>query len=36
MPLLFQLSRPLDDLADLLLEDFAGQRLRMYDILIFS
>jgi three-Cys-motif partner protein len=28
-PLLFALSRPLDDLEDLLLKDFAGQRLTM-------
>jgi three-Cys-motif partner protein len=28
-PLLFELSRPLDDLEDMLLSDFAGQRLSM-------
>jgi len=28
-PLLFELSRPLDDLEDMLLSDFAGQRLAM-------
>ena len=32
MPLLFQLSRPLDDLAEMLLENFAGRRLTMRDI----
>jgi three-Cys-motif partner protein len=31
-PMLFELSRPLDDLAAMLLNDFAGQRLRMRDI----
>jgi len=31
-PLLFQLSSPLDDLADLLLRDFSGRRLSMIDI----
>lgn len=30
--LLFQLSRPLDDLADMLLEEFAGQTLTMKEI----
>jgi hypothetical protein len=28
-PLLFELSRPLDDLEDMLLEDFAGRRLSL-------
>ena len=31
-PLLFELARPLDDLADMLLRDFAGQCLTMDDI----
>ncbi len=31
-PFLFQLSRPLDDLADMLLETFAGQTLKMVEI----
>jgi len=31
-PLLFELSRPLDDLAEMLLADFSGQRLRMEEI----
>lgn len=31
-PSLFELSRPLDDLADLLLSDFAGQTLTMREI----
>lgn len=31
-PSLFELSRPLDDLADLLVEDFAGQTLTMGEI----
>ena len=31
-PLLFEYSRPLDDLGDLLLRDFTGRRLRMVDI----
>lgn len=31
-PLLFEYSRPLDDLGDLLLRDFAGKRLKMVDI----
>jgi hypothetical protein len=31
-PMLFELSRPLDDLAEMLLQDFGGQRLRMRDI----
>lgn len=31
-PLLFELTRPLDDLADMLLEHFAGKTLRMKDI----
>jgi hypothetical protein len=31
-PLLFELSRPLDDLAEMLLSDFAGQRLRMKEV----
>lgn len=31
-PLLFALSRPLDDLADSLLTDFSGETLSMYDI----
>ena len=31
-PLLFEYSRPLDDLGDLLLRDFAGKQLKMVDI----
>ena len=31
-PVLFELSRPLDDLADMLLNDFAGQSLTMGQI----
>ena len=31
-PLLFELSRPLDDLGDMLLRDFVGQRIEMIDI----
>lgn len=31
-PILFDLARPLDDLAGMLLSDFAGQTLRMQDI----
>ncbi len=31
-PVLFELSRPLDDLADMLLNDFAGQSLTMRHI----
>lgn len=31
-PVLFELSRPLDDLADMLLSDFAGQNLTMRQI----
>ena len=31
-PLLFELSRPLDDLGDMLLRDFVGQRIKMIDI----
>ena len=31
-PLLFELSRPLDDLADMLLTDFAGKRMTMKQI----
>jgi three-Cys-motif partner protein len=31
-PLLFELSRPLDDLTDMLLDEFAGQTLTMLDI----
>ena len=31
-PVLFELSRPLDDLADTLLNDFAGQNLTMAQI----
>ena len=31
-PLLFDLSRPLDDLENMLLDEFAGQTLRMKDI----
>lgn len=31
-PVLFELSRPLDDLAEMLLADFAGQTLRMEEI----
>ena len=31
-PFLFELSRPLDDLGDMLLRDFAGQKLKMSDI----
>ncbi|ATB33884.1 three-Cys-motif partner protein TcmP [Melittangium boletus] len=31
-PILFDLTRPLDDLAGMLLADFAGQSLRMQDI----
>lgn len=31
-PVLFELSRPLDDLADMLLNDFAGQNLTMRQI----
>jgi len=31
-PLLFELSRPLDDLAELLLDEFAGQQLTMKEI----
>ena len=31
-PLLFELSRPLDDLADMLLMDFAGRRITMKQI----
>jgi hypothetical protein len=33
-PLLFQLSRPLDDLADMLLENFAGQTLTTQEIYV--
>jgi hypothetical protein len=32
MPLLFELSRPLDDLEGMLLVDFAGRTLRMKEI----
>ena len=31
-PLLFELSRPLDDLAEMLLTDFAGRRITMKQI----
>ncbi len=31
-PTLFELSRPLDDLEEMLLEEFAGQRLTMHEI----
>ncbi|CAD0230413.1 three-Cys-motif partner protein TcmP [Planktothrix agardhii] len=31
-PMLFELSRPLDDLENMLLDEFAGQTLRMKDI----
>jgi three-Cys-motif partner protein len=31
-PLLFQLARPLDELGDMLLEEFQGQSLKMLDI----
>lgn len=31
-PLLFDLSRPLDDLADMLLEEFEGKRMRMEEV----
>ena len=31
-PFLFELSRPLDDLGDMLLQEFAGQQLKMSDI----
>ncbi len=31
-PLLFELSRPLDDLADILVAEFAGQTLTMQDV----
>jgi len=31
-PLLFELSRPLDDLQELLIQEFAGRTLRMVDI----
>ena len=31
-PFLFELSRPLDDLGDMLLREFAGQKLKMSDI----
>lgn len=31
-PLLFEMARPLDDLADLLLTEFAGKRLTMQDV----
>lgn len=31
-PLLFELSRPLDDLADLLSRDYAGRSIRMQDL----
>ena len=32
-PLLFELFRPLDDLENMLLNDFAGQKIQMIDIL---
>jgi hypothetical protein len=31
-PLLFELSRPLDDLTDMLLAEFAGQAMTMLDV----
>jgi three-Cys-motif partner protein len=31
-PLLFELARPLDDLAELLLRDFAGRKLKMVEV----
>ncbi|MFB2919098.1 MULTISPECIES: three-Cys-motif partner protein TcmP [Aerosakkonema] len=31
-PLLFELSRPLDDLADMLLDEFAGQSMTMLEV----
>lgn len=31
-PFLFEFSRPLDDLGDMLLREFAGQQLKMADI----
>jgi hypothetical protein len=31
-PLLFELARPLDDLEDMLLDDFAGETLSMKDV----
>ena len=31
-PFLFEFSRPLDDLGDMLLREFAGQKLKMSDI----
>jgi hypothetical protein len=31
-PLLFELSRPLDDLENILLNNFAGQKIKMIDI----
>ena len=32
MPLLFELARPLDDLAGMLLKDFSGQTLPMSEV----